>query len=174
MFYLDPQTNKRYRISTPFTYNERNYTKAGATHEKFIELGFTQVVIQPRPDDRFYIVSGPDNTGAYSSTPRDLDQLKTNFIDQDRQTARQLLSDTDWYIIRLLEVQSALPAGISTKRADIRAAQNTREQEINAATTVDELKQLVDSGLTAFPSDEDALGESSETQNTTPGSGSSY
>ena len=39
MFYVDQSTQKRYYIGTPFDYNERQYTKAGATHDKFIELG---------------------------------------------------------------------------------------------------------------------------------------
>ena len=154
MFYLDPQTGKRYRIGTPFTYGDRHYTKAGATHDKFIELGFTQVAVSPRPDDRSYLVVGPDDTGAYTATPRDLNDLKARFIQEDKQTARQLLSQTDWYIIRLLETQTPAPAAVGIDRADIRAAQNVREDEINYATTVEELKQLIDSDLTPFPSDD--------------------
>ena len=154
MFYLDSQTGKRYRLGVPFTYADRHYTRTGATHDKFIELGFTQVVVGPRPDDRFYIVSGPDDTGAYIATPRDLNDLKAHFIQEDKQTARQLLSETDWYIIRLLETQTPAPAAVGTDRADIRAAQNVREDEINYTTTVEELKQLIDSGLTPFPSDD--------------------
>jgi hypothetical protein len=77
MFYVDQSTQKRYYVGTPFDYNERQYTKAGATHDKFIELGFTQVIIQQRPDDRFYIVSGPDNEGKYTSTPRELEDIDT-------------------------------------------------------------------------------------------------
>ena len=58
MFYKD-SSNNRYRIGTPFTYNGYYYGTALATHAKFIELGFTQVIVAARPDDRFYVVSGP-------------------------------------------------------------------------------------------------------------------
>ena len=152
MFYLSPEGN-RYYLNRAFDYGDRQYTRFAATHEKFTELGFTQVVVGPRPDDRFYIVSGPDNTGAYTTEPRDLNDLKVRFIEEDKQTARQLLSQTDWYIIRLLETQTPAPAAVGADRAEIRAAQNIREDEINYATTVEELKQLIDSDLTPFPSD---------------------
>ena len=153
MFYLSPE-GKRYYLNRAFDYNDRQYTRFAATHEKFIELGFTQVVVDQRPDDRFYIVSGPDDTGAYSATPRDLNDLKAGFILQDKQTARQLLRQTDWYIIRLLETEVPAPTAVATDRAEIRAAQNVREDEINYANTVEELKQLIDSDLTPFPSDD--------------------
>lgn len=153
MFYLSPE-GKRYYLNRAFDYNDRQYTRFAATHEKFTELGFTQVIVGPRPDDRFYIVSGPDNTGAYTATPRDLNALKVRFIEEDKQTARQLLSQTDWYIIRLLETQTPAPAAVGVDRAEIRAAQNVREDEIIYTTTVEELKQLIDSGLTPFPSDD--------------------
>ena len=146
MFYLDPNTNKRYRIGTPFTYNNTAYTKAGATHFKFMELGFTQVIVQQRPDDSYYIVSGPDDTGAYSSTPRDLAELKFNFkLDQKRQ-ANQTLRQTDWYVIRSTElgvVAAAVPVSISAFRAAYRAASDARCIEIDACTTVQELETLM-------------------------------
>ena len=153
MFYLSPEGD-RYYLNRAFNYGDRQYTRFAATHEQFTALGFTQVVVGPRPDDRFYIVRGPDNAGAYTATPRDLNDLKASFIEGDKQTARQLLSQTDWYIIRLLETQAPAPAAVSIDRAEIRVVQNIREDEINYATTVEELKQLIDSDLTPFPSDE--------------------
>ena len=59
MFYKD-SSNNRYYIGKPFTYNGTSYTKHGATHANFIALGFTQVIVAARPDDRFYVVTGPD------------------------------------------------------------------------------------------------------------------
>ena len=78
-FWLDPATNKRYNEGRAFTYNNVQYTRAGATAAKFSALGFNAVNVGVRPDDRFYVVSGPDNAGAYSSTARDLAELKTQF-----------------------------------------------------------------------------------------------
>ena len=94
MFYVDQSTQKRYYIGTPFDYNERQYTKAGATHDKFIELGFTQVIIQQRPDDRFYIVSGPNAAGEYDSTPRDLKQTQQRLKERDAELEAERMVHT--------------------------------------------------------------------------------
>ena len=84
MFYKDSNGN-RYTIGRPFTYNNNYYTKAGATHETFISLGFTQVIVAGRPDDQYYVVTGPNIDGQYTSTPRDLDMLKLAQIKKQKQ-----------------------------------------------------------------------------------------
>jgi hypothetical protein len=147
-FWLD-SANTRYTLGRAFQYNDRQYTKAGASRETFEALGFTEVTIDPRPDDRFYIVSGPDNTGAYNSSPRDLDELKASFILQENQTARQILSNTDWYVIRMLEGEAMgtptpMPAGLSDQRTSVRALSNARVADIQAATTLEELQYVLE------------------------------
>ena len=147
MFYKD-SSNNRYRIGTPFTYNGYYYGTALATHAKFIELGFTQVIVAARPDDRFYFVTGPAADGTYTSTDRDLAELKTNFVAEQKRRAHQLLSGTDWYVLRLIDggftdADSQVPADIRTYRAGIRTASNTRCTEINAVTTVAALETLI-------------------------------
>ena len=145
MFYLDPQTNTRYQLNRPFTYNSIQYTRAGATHQTFQSLGFTQVIVGPRPDDRFYIVSGPDSTGQYSSTPRNLAQLKLNYIYETKRNAYQILSRTDWMVIKGIEVQTyAVTTEVSNFRQAVRDLSNVRCTAINNTTTVEELKALID------------------------------
>ena len=146
MFYLDPNTNKRYRIGTPFEYNGIGYGTLSATHDTFMSLGFTQVIVQQRPDSQYYVVSGPDSTGAYSSTPRNLADLKLNFKLQQKRTAHQTLRNTDWYVIRSMElgvVAAAVPVSISDFRTAYRAAADARCAEIDACTTVEELETLM-------------------------------
>ena len=147
MFYLDPQTNTRYQLNRPFTYNSIQYTRAGATHETFMSLGFTQVVVGQRPDDRFYIVSGPDNAGQYNSTPRDLTELKNNFIREVKTTAYSLLKATDWYIVRQQELgysEAPVPQVVTDFRAAVRALATSRCDAIDATGSVEALKTLVD------------------------------
>ena len=80
MFYLDPETLKRYRIGTPFVYDGITYTSTGASHNTFMSLGFQQVIPAPRPDDRFYIVNSPCNPdGSWSYSERDLAQTQESF-----------------------------------------------------------------------------------------------
>lgn len=146
MFYLDTQSNKRYYLGRAFSYGNKNYLPSGATAEVFESLGFTKVVIQQRPDDRFYIVSGPDNTGAYSATERDLAELKTQYKLETKQTAFRMISGTDWYVIRLLELgttTASVPGEISTYRAAVRTASDARCAEIDACNDVAALEALI-------------------------------
>ena len=148
MFYLDPQTNTRYQLNRPFTYNSIQYTRAGATHETFQSLGFNQVVVGPRPDDRFYVVSGPDNAGQYTSTPRDLDQLKASYVLETKRNAYQILSRTDWMVIKGIEVQTyAVTPQVSTFRQAVRDLSDLRCSQINATNSVEQLKTLIDTPI---------------------------
>ena len=160
MFYLDTQTNTRYYLGRAFSYGGKNYLPSGATHDVFMALGFSQVVIQPRPSDKFYIVSGPDNTGAYSATPRDLDELKTQYKLQTKQSAFQRISGTDWYVIRLLELGASdapVPAAISSYREAVRTASDARCAEIDACASVAALQTLLEAPAELYDEDTDTF-----------------
>ena len=158
MFYLDTQTNKRYTIGTPFTYGNKQYTKQGASHATFMSLGFTQVIPQQRPDDRFYVVSGPAADGSYSSTPRNLADLKTQYIRDTKTTAFQLLKGTDWYIVRQTELgysEAPVPADVTTFRAAVRAAAVSRCDQIDACASVADLEALIKAPTQLYDVDTD-------------------
>ena len=142
MFYKDSFNNK-YRIGTPFEYNCYYYAASQANHPKFMELGFTQVLIAPRPDSRFYSVTGPDINGQFKSNPRDLAQLKTNFIKKEKQTSFQKLRETDWYVLRNIDGAGTVPTAVATYRSAIRTTAETRCNQINACSTVEELEELL-------------------------------
>jgi hypothetical protein len=146
MFYLNPNTQQRYRIGTPFEYNGVQYTKAGASHATFMSLGFTQVVPQQRPDSRFYVVSGPDSTGAYTSSPRPVEDLKTQYKLQQKQQAHNVLRRTDWYVIRSTElgvVAASVPTAVSTFRSTTRTIADARCAQIDACGTTPQLETLI-------------------------------
>ena len=142
MFYKDSFDNK-YRIGTPFEYGGYYYAASQASHPKFMELGFTQVIVGSRPDSRFYFVTGPDINGQFTSNPRDLAQLKTRFIKQEKQTSFQKLRETDWYVLRNIDGAGTVPTTVATYRSAIRTAAETRCNQINACTTVAELEELI-------------------------------
>jgi len=142
-FFLDQATSQRYFVGIPFTHGDMHYTSSGATAETFADLGFKEVQVQPRPDDRFYIInSNPLDDGSWDATPRDLDQLKQAAIAQDKTTAGQLLSGSDWMVIRKDEIGTAVPPEWEAYRADVRSTCNTREGELLAVKTVEELAGL--------------------------------
>lgn len=69
--------------------------------------------------------------------------LKGQKISIIKQQAGGLLAPTDWYVIKANEVADySVPTDIATYRANVRAKSNEMENQINACTTVDELKAL--------------------------------
>jgi len=145
MFYKDSDGN-RYRIGKPFTYQGYAYGTALSNHPKFIELGFTQVIVAPRPDGNYYVVTGPDLDGQYTATPRDLDKLKENQVKKEKQVANQILSETDWMVIRAMDVGvavAAVPADVSNFRSIMRGVCDARCTAINSTVSVEELETLV-------------------------------
>ena len=69
--------------------------------------------------------------------------LKTEKKRIVKQQASGLLAPTDWYVVKSTEVADYdAPANILSFRADVRAKSNEMETQIDACTTVDELKKL--------------------------------
>ena len=69
--------------------------------------------------------------------------LKTQKKRIVKQQASGLLAPTDWYVVKASEVADySVPSNITTFRADVRTKSNEMETQIDACTTVDELKAL--------------------------------
>ena len=143
-FWLDQTTDKRYNVGRPFSYGDMNYTKAGATAETFKDLGFTEVQIDPRPDDRFYIINGQcKDDGSWDAQPRDLAELKDSFSGQDRATEGSLLASSDWMVTRKAEKGVDIPADWEAYRDDVRAMGDANRAKIKAVKSVAKLQELV-------------------------------
>ena len=89
--------------------------------------------------------------------------LKTQKKEIIKQQASGLLTPTDWYIIKAVDVESySAPANIITYRANIRTASNDMETIIDNASDVDALATLSQYGNTGteeIPVMERPLGE---------------
>ena len=69
--------------------------------------------------------------------------LKTEKKRIVKQQASGLLAPTDWYVVKSTEVADYdVPANVLSFRADVRTKSNEMETQIDACTTVDELKAL--------------------------------
>ena len=69
--------------------------------------------------------------------------LKTEKKRIVKDQASGLLAPTDWYVVKATEVADySVPSNITTFRADVRTKSNEMETQIDACTTVDELKTL--------------------------------
>lgn len=107
MFLLD---NNPLQIGVPFTHNDLQYPANWlqlASLEEKEAIGITEVADAPIVDDRFYWSA--DN-------PKDLDQLKSQWIAQIKDTTNKLLAATDWMVIRKIERNIDIPANIVAYR----------------------------------------------------------
>ena len=69
--------------------------------------------------------------------------LKTEKKRIVKQQASGLLAPTDWYVVKATEVaEYNVPENITSFRTEVRAKSNEMETQIDACTTVDELKEL--------------------------------
>jgi hypothetical protein len=113
-------------------------------------LGIMEVAFGPRADERFYWVS-PSSilmvdgvpTQTYTALAKDLDDLKAQFIAQAKETANKELAKTDWMVIRKAERNIDLPEETQAQRAAIITTCTDKEAAISAATTVEELIDVV-------------------------------
>ena len=72
-----------------------------------------------------------------------IDGLKTQKIKKVKSIASNLLSKHDWQVVKATEVSEySVPSNVTTYRANVRTKSNEMETQINACTTVDELKAL--------------------------------
>lgn len=120
-------------LDVAFTHNEIQYPANWirlATPEERSAIGIEEAPDPEWYDQRFYW--GVDN-------PKDLTQLKTQWIAQTKANANAELSQTDWMVIRKAERNIDIPAEVASARAATIQAANDKEAAITAATTVEEL-----------------------------------
>lgn len=97
----------------------------------------------PKPLDDVLFVEGdeiPDDKAVGDVKQYGLKGLE---IAKIKAQAGGLLAPSDWHVVKSTEVADySVPTDIATYRANVRAKSNEMETQINACTTVDELKAL--------------------------------
>ena len=100
------------------------------------------------PDSRYYWngaytvdTSGAEVVGTYAGTPRDVDTLKANMLESIDSTVASKQGDIDWYWARADKGGTAVPANIATYATTIYTEQATKETEVAALSTLDEIKE---------------------------------
>jgi hypothetical protein len=68
--------------------------------------------------------------------------LKSQKISISKQQTAGLLNSSDWYVTRKSDTGTAIPQDIQDFRTEVRAVSNQQETQINACTTVEQLKAL--------------------------------
>lgn len=78
----------------------------------------------------------------------------TAWVHTTKCTARNMLQDTDWYVIRQMELGVAIPANIAAWRAAIRAEAATKVVRISKCKTTQALADYIDTAsYLQWPSD---------------------
>ena len=94
-------------------------------------------------DKRFYWAAGIEKRLEDSSDGTT--GLKTQWINNTKDTANSLLQLSDWYVTRKAEKSTEIPSDITKHRNDIRTACNTIETKIKAASDMSTFIKLFDS-----------------------------
>jgi hypothetical protein len=134
------------------------------TSDQKQDLGIYDVAYGTRGDDKFYniVQNTPTFDGTekivkitYTSTAKDLNDsgegvnkvtgLKSQWISQIKQTANQILSATDWMLVRKIERNVDIPAATATYRAAVIAEATRLETAITATRTINTFITAVNS-----------------------------
>lgn len=114
------------------------------------QLGVTEAPDPEQYDQRFYWgVGNPKQLNDVTETPEGSTEpittkgLKSQWISQVKDTAGKMLAATDWMVLRQVERQVEIPAGVAAKRLAIVAECDRLETAINACTSVEELISVI-------------------------------
>jgi hypothetical protein len=130
-------------------------------------IGVTWGADDPVYDQRFYwsptLAKQLDDKPAVDEDGKDLGYtqtgLKTQWKSTQNDIAGTLIAPSDWRIIKAKETSSNIPTVWKTYRAAVRTSCNTRQTEIDACKTVDELKELLFGSATITRQKTDADGK---------------
>jgi len=116
--------------------------------EKLADMGFHPARLSVA-DHRYYNTSGEeynfdDATSewvvSYGSSEKNVDDLKVQMKVKVKGIAASTLAQSDWLRIREEDGGTSMPADWKTYRADVRAASNAKEVEIDALVDLDAVK----------------------------------
>jgi hypothetical protein len=122
-------------VGAGFTHNGISFPPNWATVFTAEDRAQYNIIEVPDPepfDERFYWA--PNN-------PKDITQIREMLITQVKQHTANILGQTSWMVERFNDPSSGkpVPQNVLDYRAATRALSNTYEEQINAATSVDDL-----------------------------------
>lgn len=91
-------------------------------------------------DGRFYFGAGEDG----ALIPRDLDGLKEEALNTLASLTHNILSATDWMVIREVDAGTPVSSAIRAWRQSVRDASSLKKQGILQCVNVAELRELTD------------------------------
>lgn len=126
-------------LDIPFTANDIQYPANWlrlASPEERAAIGITEAPEPEYYDGMFYWGVG---------NPKDLTQLKTQWISQTNASANAMLVTSDWMVVRKAETGVNIPANWSTYRAAVRTCASTATASISTCADVTALISVINS-----------------------------
>lgn len=74
------------------------------------------------------------------SSSRSLTKAKKDRINQIKENAQHILSETDWYVVRKQETDESIPQSVIDHRAEVRSLSDQFESDVNALESVSEVR----------------------------------
>ena len=145
MWYFNGQT-----IKTPksLTISDITYPKAIFRDSATLASLGIKPYSETTPDSRYYWngafsldESGAEVVGTYAGTPRDVDTLKERMLGVIDSQVASKQGSIDWYWARADKGGKAVPSEISDYATTIYSEQATKESEVAALTTLEEIME---------------------------------
>ena len=132
---------------TGFKHNNVQYPAnyAAQHRDEWDALGITEVIPDPQPDPRWSISTLNWATGKWTSTPRDLGEVKERLVREAKQRAFSLLAPSDWRAIKEAETDEPIAEDWMEYRDGVRTRCNEIEEAVSGAETLEDLME-VDTG----------------------------
>jgi len=139
-----------------------NWLRLSSTADR-AAIGVTWGADEGTWDQRFYwsptlAKQLDDKTETVDGVETTTTGLKTLWKSKQNDIAGSLIAPSDWRIIKAKETSTNIPSAWKTYRAAVRTSCNTRQTEIDACTTVEELKELLFGSATITRQQTDADG----------------
>jgi hypothetical protein len=145
MWYFNSQT-----IKTPksLTISDITYPKAIFRDSDLLSSLGIKPYREVTPNSRYYWngaftldESGAEVVGTYAGTARDVDTLKENMLNTINSQVASKQGSIDWYWARADKGGKAVPSEISDYATTIYSEQATKESEVAALTTLEEIME---------------------------------
>ena len=168
---------KEFNRPTAFTHKDLQYPRnwiQNATAEEKSAIGLVEVTISGGQKSSDYynnnlgniVVAGDGSVSrTWTNTARALSTVQSKKVEEAKRDANNMLSHTDWYVVRKAETDVAVPSEISAYRTAVRTCYGNLKTAINAASDVDGVAALYET-TTGASQDEKTVNPSSAVNTT--------
>ena len=146
---------------TAFTYKDLQYPSnwiQNATAEEKSAIGLVEVTISGGQKSNDYynntlgnlVIAGDGSVSrTWTNTAKTLSTVQSEKVEDAKRDANNMLSPTDWYVVRKAETDVAVPSEITAYRTAVRTCYGNLKTAINAASDVDGVAALYQTTLGA-------------------------